>query len=120
MDAPSISATQAAEKVIEGHNSTENTVELDGSWSLSPRVALRPEPFGALLYHFENRRLSFLKRLELVEVVQGLTYYPTVESALLAHSIPVPQWPAYLAALNNLARTDMICRQSTGQPEENL
>ena len=27
----------------------------------SPQVAVRPEPFGALLYHFGTRRLSFLK-----------------------------------------------------------
>ncbi|MEN8672983.1 mycofactocin biosynthesis chaperone MftB, partial [Nocardioides sp.] len=40
-------------------------------WSLSPSVALRPEPFGALAYHFGNRRLTFLKRPELVAVVRA-------------------------------------------------
>jgi putative mycofactocin binding protein MftB len=35
-------------------------------------VALRPEPFGALVYHFGTRRLSFLKTPQLVEVVSGL------------------------------------------------
>ena len=27
-------------------------------WRLDDRVAVRPEPFGALLYHFGTRRLS--------------------------------------------------------------
>ena len=45
---------------------------LDEPWTLSPSVALRPEPFGALAYHFGNRKLSFLKRPELVAVVRGL------------------------------------------------
>jgi putative mycofactocin binding protein MftB len=35
-------------------------------WALAPPVALRPEPFGALAYHFGNRRLVFLRRPELV------------------------------------------------------
>ena len=39
---------------------------LDEPWALSPSVALRPEPFGALAYHFGNRKLTFLKRPELV------------------------------------------------------
>ena len=33
----------------------------DARWRLHPRVALRPEPFGALAYHYGNRRLIFLK-----------------------------------------------------------
>ncbi|MCY7299756.1 MAG: mycofactocin biosynthesis chaperone MftB, partial [Ilumatobacteraceae bacterium] len=28
--------------------------------ALHPQVALRPEPFGALAYHYGNRRLVFL------------------------------------------------------------
>ncbi|MGZ4705982.1 MAG: mycofactocin biosynthesis chaperone MftB, partial [Acidimicrobiales bacterium] len=27
-------------------------------YRLDPRVALRPEPFGALAYHYGNRRLT--------------------------------------------------------------
>ena len=47
-------------------------MHLDESWALTPSVALRPEPFGALAYHFGNRKLIFLKRPELVTVVRGL------------------------------------------------
>ena len=50
----------------------------------SPSVAVRPEPFGALVYHFGTRRLSFLKTPQLVEVVQGLERHPDVHAAIEA------------------------------------
>ena len=37
---------------------------------LHPQVALRPEPFGALAYHYDTRRLVFLKHPDVVRVVQ--------------------------------------------------
>jgi putative mycofactocin binding protein MftB len=55
---------------------------LEQAWRLSPSVALRPEPFGALAYHFGNRKLTFLKRPELVSVVRGLERHDDVRSAL--------------------------------------
>jgi putative mycofactocin binding protein MftB len=81
---------------------------LDQPWTLSSSVALRPEPFGALAYHFGNRRLTFLKRPELVTVVEGLAAQPDVRSALVEAGIPVSQYPAYAAALQGLAATDTI------------
>ena len=36
---------------------------LDRAWRLAPQVSVRPERFGALLYDFDTRRLSFLKDL---------------------------------------------------------
>jgi mycofactocin biosynthesis protein MftB len=81
---------------------------LDEAWALSPGVALRPEPFGALAYHFGNRRLTFLKRPELVEAVRALEASSTVRSALTAARVPEAQFPAYLAALRGLAAADMI------------
>jgi putative mycofactocin binding protein MftB len=81
---------------------------LDEAWALSPSVALRPEPFGALAYHFGNRRLTFLKRPELVAVVRALGEQPDVRSALVAVGVPATQHPAYAEALAGLARTDMI------------
>ncbi|MFY9929871.1 MAG: mycofactocin biosynthesis chaperone MftB [Streptosporangiaceae bacterium] len=44
--------------------------DLDRAYRLNPAATLRPEPFGALIYHFGNRRLSFLKTRQLVTVVQ--------------------------------------------------
>lgn len=81
---------------------------LDQAWALSPSVALRPEPFGALAYHFGNRRLTFLKRPELVVVVRELGGQPDVRSALVAAGVPATQHPTYAKALRGLADTDMI------------
>ena len=46
-------------------------VALDAPLELHPQVALRPEPFGALAYHYGNRRLVFLKSPDVVAVVRG-------------------------------------------------
>lgn len=81
---------------------------LDEPWDLSPAVALRPEPFGAMAYHFGNRKLTFLKRNELVAVVRGLALHADVRGALEAADIRELDWPGYIAALQGLAATDMI------------
>ena len=81
---------------------------LDTAWALSPSVALRPEPFGALAYHFGNRKLTFLKRPELVAVVRALGEQADARSALVACRVPESQHQAYATALRGLADTDMI------------
>lgn len=86
---------------------------LDEKWRLSPSVALRPEPFGALAYHFGNRKLTFLKRPELVAVVRGLDEQPDVRAALTAAGVAESAWPAYVDALRGLAATDMIRPRTT-------
>ena len=86
---------------------------LDEPWTLSPSVALRPEPFGALAYHFGNRKLSFLKRPALVTVVQGLGDHADVRSALHAAGVPEQQHASYVEALRGLAATDMIRPRET-------
>ncbi|MET0768103.1 MAG: mycofactocin biosynthesis chaperone MftB [Aeromicrobium sp.] len=91
------------------------TEMLDEAWDLSPAVALRPEPFGAMAYHFGNRKLTFLKRMELVEVVRGLAGHPDVRSTLQAAGVSEAQWPGYVAALQGLASTDMIRQRVTHQ-----
>jgi putative mycofactocin binding protein MftB len=85
-----------------------STVDLTAAWAMAPGVALRPEPFGALLYHFGNRRLTFLKRPELVAVLRALDASPDVGSALASAGVERAQYPAYLAALAGLAAADMI------------
>ncbi|WP_435876213.1 mycofactocin biosynthesis chaperone MftB [Saccharopolyspora shandongensis] len=84
--------------------------EPDGPYALSPNVALRPEPFGALAYHFGNRRLSFLKTPLLVTVVQGLHKHRSARAALSAHGVARHEERGYLSALASLARADMIVR----------
>ncbi|MDR6559776.1 putative mycofactocin binding protein MftB [Arthrobacter pascens] len=95
---------------------TSTDTMLDEEWRLSPAVALRPEPFGAMAYHFGNRKLTFLKRPELVRVVQYLQDSETVRQALSQAGVPESQWPAYIGALRSLAATDMI-RPSEGQDQ---
>ena len=90
---------------------------LDQAWTLSSSVALRPEPFGALAYHFGNRKLTFLKRPELVAVVRALGEQPDVRSALVAAGVPATQHPAYVTALRGLAATDMIRPRATSNRE---
>lgn len=85
---------------------------LDEAWALSPSVALRPEEFGALAYHFGNRRLTFLKRPDLVQVVQGLSAASDVRTALTAAGVDPVEWPAFESALSGLAETDMIRRRT--------
>lgn len=85
---------------------------LDQAWTLSSSAALRPEPFGALAYHFGNRRLTFLKQPGLVDVVQRLAGAPDVRAALTTAGIEPNQWPAYLAALRQLAASDLITPRS--------
>lgn len=81
---------------------------LDERWALSASVALRPEPFGALAYNFDNRRLTFLKRPELVALVRDLAEHRTVREALAGQAIAAEQWPVYLEALAALARAELI------------
>ena len=57
------------------------------SWQLSPELALRPESFGALAYHFGTRRLSFLKSPQLVAVVRSLADHPTALDACRAAGV---------------------------------
>jgi putative mycofactocin binding protein MftB len=81
---------------------------LDEIWALDHAVALRPEPFGALAYHFGNRKLVFLKRPDLVAVVRALGEGLLVRDALVSAGVAETNWPAYLAALGGLAESRMI------------
>jgi mycofactocin biosynthesis protein MftB len=83
--------------------------EPDRGYQLNPDVALRPEPFGALAYHFGTRRLSFLKAPDLVELVRGLDAHHSVSDALA--TIPDGRRDVYLRALAALAAADMIVPQ---------
>jgi mycofactocin biosynthesis protein MftB len=95
--------------------STEPTVEifdLDCSWRLHPSVSVRPERFGALLYHFGTRRLSFLKSPTLLGVVRALETEPTARLACQAAGVSPPDVPTYQRALATLAASEMICAEA--------
>lgn len=82
--------------------------DLDAAWQLHPQVAVRPERFGALLYHFGTRRLSFVKTPLLLAVVQRLEKSRTARAACAEAGVPAEQTGAYAAALGTLAGSQMI------------
>jgi putative mycofactocin binding protein MftB len=82
--------------------------DLDLGWRLHPQVAVRPERFGALLYHFGTRRLSFLKHPALLTVLESLDTAPTARAACADAGIAGPDLPAFRAALATLAASTMI------------
>jgi putative mycofactocin binding protein MftB len=82
--------------------------DLERPWRLESQVALRPEPFGALAYHFGTRRLSFLKTRKLLTVVQALDEHPTGRDACRVAGVTDAELPAYERALATLAGSGII------------
>ena len=81
---------------------------LDRRLTLDPQVALRPEPFGALAYHYGNRRLIFLKHPDVVRVVRVLGDHATVADALRACDIDEARWPSFVDAFESLVRSELL------------
>lgn len=77
-----------------------------GRYRLSPRVGLRPEPFGALAYHFDTRRLVFLKSTDLVELVRSLDDHPDAGTAIDA--VDPGRRRAFEAALASLTESGVV------------
>jgi mycofactocin biosynthesis protein MftB len=85
----------------------------DVGWRLHHQVSVRPEPFGALLYHFGTRKLSFLKNRTIVDVVNALAEQPDARSALRAAGIDDEQQAPYLHALGVLVKSNMlVCKET--------
>jgi mycofactocin biosynthesis protein MftB len=85
------------------------TVTLESQLRLHPQVALRPEPFGALAYHYGNRRLVFLKHPDVVAVVRDLENHATLEEALASNGVDGRRWPSFVKALDSLAESQIVC-----------
>ena len=77
------------------------------AWRLDPQVAVRDESFGALAYHYGNRRLVFLKSRLLVDLVTSLGDYPSAAAAI-ADLVPEGQRAGYERALARLAASGVI------------
>ena len=77
-------------------------------YEVDPRVAIRPEPFGALAYHYGNRRLTFLRDAALVAVVRDLGDHASVDDALTAAGIDDARRPSFSKALQALADSEVI------------
>ncbi|MFD0690589.1 mycofactocin biosynthesis chaperone MftB [Actinomadura fibrosa] len=87
-------------------------IDIDRAWDLHPQVSVRPEPFGALLYHFGTRKLSFLKDRRLLEVVRSLEDAPTARAACTAAGVPDSDLARYSAALAALVRSRMVVERT--------
>jgi putative mycofactocin binding protein MftB len=98
---------------------SETQFDLDRGWMLNPSVALRPEPFGALLYHFGTRKLSFLKNRTIVSIVQALPEHPDARSAIRSAGIADEIAPKYAHALGVLVESTMLVpRDSTADSKD--
>jgi mycofactocin biosynthetic radical S-adenosylmethionine protein MftC len=86
--------------------------DLDRPWRLDDRAAIRPEPFGAMLYHFGTRNLSFLKSLTLLRVLEALETQPTARAACVAAGVAEAELATYGRALSTLASSSMIIPRS--------
>jgi mycofactocin biosynthesis protein MftB len=86
---------------------------LDLHLELNSQVALRPEPFGALAYHYGNRKLIFLKHPDVVRVVRELDGRSSLADTLRSCAIAEHRWPSFEAALTALTESEMLheCHQ---------
>jgi putative mycofactocin binding protein MftB len=93
------------------------TVGLDTPLELHPQVALRPEPFGALAYHYGNRRLVFLKHPDVVQVVRTLGEHHSLRATLEACGVEARRWPGFVSALDSLVGSDMLRTRPPGKAQ---
>ena len=94
--------------------STTATFDPAQRWVRSAKIGLRPEPFGALAYHFDTRRLVFLKSNALVDLVDGLADHDSADAAIDAIIEPATDRSrtAHVNALASLADAGVIERSS--------
>ena len=81
---------------------------LDLPLALHPQVALRPEPFGALAYHYGNRKLVFLKHPDVVTVAQALGDHASLAETLAACGVAEGRWPAFERAFRSLVDSEIV------------
>jgi putative mycofactocin binding protein MftB len=98
--------------VAPGGDAGPDSFDPTRAWRLHPQVAVRPEPFGALLYHFGTRKLSFLKNCTLVAVVSSLAHHVDARSACRAAGIAEDEAAPYFRALGVLAASNMLVAEA--------
>jgi putative mycofactocin binding protein MftB len=84
------------------------TFDTAARYRLDPNVAVRPEPFGALAYHYGSRRLTFLRSRLLAQLVRDLGEHESVDAALES-VVPAAERESYRKALASLAESRFIC-----------
>jgi putative mycofactocin binding protein MftB len=61
-----------------------------------------------MAYHYDNRRLNFLRSADLVRLVESLGDHPDPRRAFDALGIDPRRWPSFEKALRSLARSDFV------------
>lgn len=100
----------STEQITAGPTSGAEAFDPGARWRVNPSVAVRPEPFGALLYHFGTRRLTFLKDRRLLEVISALDDHATALAACEAAGVEPHEQSRFTIALQRLADIDMLVR----------
>lgn len=92
-----------------GHSTTSLEAS---SLDIDPRAAIRPERFGALGYHYDTRRLVFLRDPDLVTVVAALASHQTVAATLDACDVGPERRGAFVAAIGQLLTAGVLRERS--------
>jgi mycofactocin biosynthesis protein MftB len=87
--------------------STGRKLDLERAYHLAEQVSLRPEGFGALAYHFGNRRLTFLTSQLMVQVVDQLDGDRPLQEILEDH-VPPGSRKAVEDGLATLVAADVV------------
>ena len=82
-------------------------IDVDHAYELDPQVALRPERFGALAYHYGTRRLVFIKA-GLLAVLERLPASASLGAAFEQADIPHARWAAFVRALTSLEQSGVL------------
>ncbi len=93
--------------------------QLQKALELHPHVALRPEPFGALAYHYGNRRLVFLKHVDIVRVAKALGDHPSLQATLVACEIAPNRWQNFANAFESLQSSEVVRERAQRLNQEN-
>lgn len=92
-------------------------MNLAQAYQLADGVAIRPERFGGLVYHYEDRRLYFLHSHELTELVSSLTGQTPLAQAMEAfrnsHGLSVEAGEAMLKSLAALETIGIVVPKAT-------
>lgn len=87
---------------------TTSTQQGSPTLRLHPQVSVRPEPFGALLYHFGNRKLTFIKDPTLFQLVESLGDGTDVQKAMDTVGIAETDRDIIRRSLDALVASDML------------
>jgi putative mycofactocin binding protein MftB len=79
------------------------------SLNLHPQVALRPEPFGALAYHYDTRRLVFIKHPDMVRLLRSLADHSSLGEALDSCDIHSSRRPTFERSISQLLESGIVC-----------